>query len=212
MHSEFAYFFLNPALAVDLGMFELFRFQVEDLMLDVNCQDYIGLFFTRPMYEEGDFAEGQPLLSHALLNPDKRFFECLLLVANFEANPIIERDYRGSYIDHLADTFLHRLPFFIQKKVFFSNKIDLQCVAHMIKVKEVDLDVRNDDDLNPLEKLCGLKGLPVHIKHYVAKMLLSAGAEVTPTALELTDELVRTSSRVTDELFRELLESYTKKK
>ncbi len=61
-------------------MLELFRFQVEDLMLDVNCQDYTGHFFAGPTDDE-EYEEGQPLLLHALINPDKRFFECLVSVA-----------------------------------------------------------------------------------------------------------------------------------
>ena len=151
MHGSFAVLFLNPALAINLGMLELFRFQVKELMLDVNCQDYLGLFFAGPVdYEDRFHSMGQPLLLHVLVNPDKRFFECLLSASDFTANPDIERDLEhGGDISHRADTFLHRLPRIIQCDL--PKKIDLGWVAHVIKMKEIDLGCRNAGGFDPVE-------------------------------------------------------------
>ena len=137
-------------------MFELFRFQVEDLMLDVNCQDYTGLFFTGVDDDDEDlYEEGQPLLLHVLVNPERRFFECLLSVADFEANPVMERDPKdGRDISHRADTFLHRLPRIVRYEL--PNEINLEWVSHMIKMKEVDVENQNDDGSSPLEELSNI--------------------------------------------------------
>ena len=204
-HTDFVGFFLNPAMAIDLGMFELFRFQVEELMLDVNCQDYVGLFFAG-VDDDGDLLAGQPLLLHALLNPDKRFFDFLLTVADFEVNPVIQRDLKdGTDNSHRADTFLHRLPHILRCDL--PKKIDLNWVAHMIKAKKIDLNVQNYDDLNPLEALCSAP--LTKSDHDVAKMLLlSAGAEVTWTALAryaTAKSDTETNSQVPKEFFLELL-------
>ena len=215
MHDVFASIFLNPALAVDLGMLELFRFQAEDLMLDVNCQDYTGLFFNGVNNDDEEFQAGQPLLLHALINPDKRFFECLLSVADFDANPVIERDLKdGRDIGRLRATFLHRLPHILRCDL--PNNINICWVAHMIKVKEIDLGVQNAEGMSPLERLCYLRSLTFGAfvlpsqsitKHDydIAKMFLSAGAEVTQRALQY----VRLSDPKKEELL-ELLQSYTR--
>ena len=207
MHTDFAALFLNPALAMDLRIFELFRFQVEELKLDVNCQGYLGLFFAGVRNDEV-FEGGQPLLLHALMNPDKRFFECLLSVADFEANPVIERDIKdGRDIGHRTDTFLHRLPSIMRCDL--PNKINLDWVAHMIKLKEVDVGVQNVDESSPLEELCNASLTKSDCD--VAKMLLSAGAEVTWSALERyvlarsNTGTAETSSEVLKEIFLELL-------
>ena len=208
MHNIFAAIFFNPAFAIDLGMFELFRFQVEDLMLDVNCQDYCGLFFASPGDDE-EFEAGQSLLLHALLNPDKRFFDFLLSVANFEANPVIQRDLKdGRNIRNRADTFLHRLPHILRCDL--PKKIDLDWVAQLIKVKEVDLDIENNfESMTPLEEVCGI--WPQRKSDGdVAKMLLSAGAEVTRAALSLARSNVTSESSEfsREQVFLQLLESY----
>ena len=211
MHSTFAAMLLNPALAIDLGMFELFRFQVEDLMLDVNCQDYAGLFFADTGFND-DFQQGQSLLLHVLINPDRRFFEYLLSVANFEANPIIRRDVYGRlYMEEC--TFLHELSRITPYEL--PNNIDLSWVAHMIKVKEIDLNVQNAAGRSPLERLCYFCSPQESMTkrdYDVAKMLLSAGAEVTDFALQSVGSGLknlkhqRQNGEVFD--FLELLESY----
>lgn len=211
MHDAFATVLLNPALAIDLGMFELFKFQVEDLLLDVNCQDYTGLFFT-DTGENNDFQLGQSLLLHVLINPDRRFFEYLLSVANFEANPIIRRDVYGRlYMEEC--TFLHELSRITPYEL--PNNINLSWVAHMIKVKEIDLNVQNAAGRSPLERLCYLCSLEESMTkrdYDVAKMLLSAGAEVTDFALQCVGSGLkilkhqRQNGEVID--FLELLESY----
>ena len=210
MHSDFAALFLNPALAIDLGMLELFRFQVEDLMLDMNCQDYIGLFFARvPVDDDVDLLGGQPLLLHTLINPDKRFFEYLLSVADFEANPIIKRDLEhGGDTGFLRSTFLHRLPRIIRCDL--PNKIDLDWVAQLIKVKEVDLEVQSVEGWNPLETLCSSESL-TKSEYDVAKMLLSAGAEVNERVSQNVRFFLKGSSsndEVPRKVFLELLESH----
>jgi hypothetical protein len=52
----------------------------------------------------------------------------------------------------------------------------------MIKVKEIDLDVENNDYSRPLEEVCSLESL-TKSDYDIANVLLSAGAEVTPSAL-----------------------------
>eukprot|EP00563_Minutocellus_polymorphus_P007527 CAMPEP_0181021986 /NCGR_PEP_ID=MMETSP1070-20121207/1276_1 /TAXON_ID=265543 /ORGANISM="Minutocellus polymorphus, Strain NH13" /LENGTH=235 /DNA_ID=CAMNT_0023098903 /DNA_START=359 /DNA_END=1065 /DNA_ORIENTATION=- len=148
MSEYLEYFFLNPAVAVDLGLFDLLRFMVEELGVDctrnrngIRCQ--------------GDEFDDLPLMAHAIIQTDPQIFQYVLSLDSVSPNPEIMmvvdndiedvEDYNTSMIgshnpigDAIRDSY-HVPTSFIQRLELILNS------------KNVDsLNIRNETPLDAL--------------------------------------------------------------
>ena len=83
LHSVFWCFFLNSAIAADLGLLDVLRNCVEQIGIDVNFVGRRGLRFNN---------SGMHLLTRALVHPDRRLFEYLVAQKNIKLNPEVKDD------------------------------------------------------------------------------------------------------------------------
>ena len=188
MHGYFDLIFLNPAFIIDLGILDVLQFQVEELKLDLTCQEYLGIFLQRP----ADFHESMPLVVHSLLQPDKDIFLYLISVENFEANPVMKR------APLLRRTLLHMLPDIVNHDTFIRN-LDLDKVELILQKDEVDVDSLDLDGRSPLERLCEYctdNYDYTSLAYNVAQLYLTFGANVSRTLLSLLDKYVERFDRI----------------
>ena len=200
--SFFMYFFMNPPLAIDLGMIDLLKFQVEDLKEDINSQKCKGIFFF-PL--PGGSQYGLPLILHAIVHPDECFLEYLLSVEHFEANPMMERDLDGANIrSSTGNTFLHELYDIVDHDLL-PREMKLDRIKVLLQRKEVNVDIQNTvgdeafETHTPLETCCmyareGAK------RNELLKIYLTHGARVSDFAL---DEAWRRHDREMYDLLQE---------
>ena len=78
LHSVFWCFFLNSAIATDLGLLDVLRNCIEQIGVDINFVGRRGLRFNN---------SGMHLLTRALVHPDRRLFEYLLGQKGIKLNP-----------------------------------------------------------------------------------------------------------------------------
>ena len=183
MISAFAHIFFNPAMTIDLGLVDVFKFQVEELQLDVNCQDYIGLFFDAPVDSPDDKSYCVPLILHALVQPDQLFLEHLLSIHSFDVNPVMECNLDGEDILDWNQTLFHDLSQILLHK-WLPLEIHLDRIKYILQQKDVSLEVLNARGCAPLAVLCDRsRGTACELD--LAKIFLSHGAQVTVIALRL---------------------------
>ena len=183
LHSDFATTFFSPNMAIDLGLLEVLKYQIEELKPDVNCQDYCGLFFDAPSFEN-PINRRMPLILHALVQPDRQFLAYLLSVESFEVNPLMERDLDGIDILEKEHTLFHELSQIVLHKSL-PGEIDLDQIDFILDQKAVNLEVQNARRLSPLEVLCAASNRKAR-ELDLAKIFLSHGAEITDFALNFT--------------------------
>ena len=159
--------FLNPALAIDLGLTEVLRFLVEDVGIDVNSQHYRGVVFFCRM----------PLIAHALVHPDPSSFQYLLSVSGLNANPVLS-EFTG-YIENVI-TLLHALKSERIEYALGDTPLDVTRIESLLMRDEVDVDALDDDNNTPLS--CLVEWLDPREAPYsrtdllLAKAFLDAGA------------------------------------
>jgi hypothetical protein len=155
IHFVFAEIFFNPALSIDLGLFDVLKFQIEELKLDVNYQLFAGILFRQEHGERYEaYFEGRSLLFHALAQPDERLFDYLLSLQGIEANPVLEHAINGQHIRDVGFTLLHEMSL-LANYALLDEKIDLVSrVRRILEQEEVDVNCRDDVDATPLQKLC----------------------------------------------------------
>lgn len=184
-HCVFAEIFLNPALMIDLGLLDVLKFQIEELKLDVNYQEYLGIWFRGPENRE-NFLEGMPLLFHGLAQPDQRLFDYLLALKRIKANPVLEHSLDGTAMRDTDTHLLHEVPL-LASHALLDEEIDLiSRLRHVLERKEVDIDCRDLDGTTPLENVCDFLWVsgPLARTHFdLARLFLSFGAKVTEEAL-----------------------------
>ena len=142
--NDFANIFFNPALTIDLGLFDLLKFQIEYLKLSVNCGAYIGATFGSKMF---------PLIVHALVNPDARFLKYVLSIEGVEANPILQHTLRGRSLYGFNNTLLHECSDFVRLGALPTN-VSLSRIEMVLLSKDIDVNVENEEGLTPLGVLC----------------------------------------------------------
>ena len=179
IHCDFASIFFSPVLAIDLGLLDVLKFQVEELKLDVTLNRYCGIFFDTSSDDE---PMSVPLILHALVQPDEHFLKYILTVESFEVNPHMERNLDGDDILDQEQTFFHEL-FRILIHKSLTREIDLDRITYILQEKDVDFEVQNVQGHTPLEVLCSRFHGSTH-GFDLAKIFLSHGAKVTEFALD----------------------------
>ena len=188
MHGYFDLIFLNPAFIIDLGILDVLQFQVEELKLDLACQEYLGIFLQRPTA----FHESMSLVVHSLLQPDKDIFLYLISVDNFEANPVMECS------GILRQTLLHKLPEIVNHDTFLRD-LDLDKVELILQKDEVDVNSVDFWGRSPLERLCEYCTDDydyTSVAYNVAQLYLTFGANVSRRALSTLDEYAGAIDRI----------------
>ena len=79
------FFFTNPAFAIDLGLFDVLRFIVEDIF-GVDCSRSHKCTYGGLRFPDASDTSYPPLL-HALAQPDPRFFDYFLSLDGVDLNP-----------------------------------------------------------------------------------------------------------------------------
>mmetsp|Transcript_27578 Transcript_27578/g.59924 ORF Transcript_27578/g.59924 Transcript_27578/m.59924 type:complete len:408 (-) Transcript_27578:108-1331(-) len=159
MTSGAAHIFLNPAVAIDLGLTEVLRYLIEDVEIDVNTQSYGGVVFNHRM----------PPIAHALVHPDPSAFQYLTSVSGLDANPVL-LSFTGY---ERAFTLLHQLA-------FGDCLLDVTRIVTLLNRDEVDVDALHGRGHTPLHCIIARTGADVAMYDrahlMLAKALLDAGA------------------------------------
>jgi len=185
-HHAFAEIFFNPAVIIDLGLLNVLKYQIEEMKVDVNYQNFAGLIFRGPKHIE-NFCEGMPLIMHALVQTDDRILQYLLSV-EASVNPTLQHSFSGGQISDLQVTLLHQVPT-LASYPLLTQDIDLmQRLRCILEHGKIDVNPRAANGSTPLEVLCHLSKFSRR-NYDFARLLLSFGAEVTEGALsELNDK------------------------
>ena len=188
MHSVFAEMFFNPALIIDLGLLDVLKFQIEELKLDVNCQDYLGVWFRGGSEDKENNLGGTSILFHALVQPDQRLFDFLLSLKRLEVNPILRCSLDGTLTENEQWTLLHEMPMFaslVASNRLLDEQIDLIRRLRCILVREeVNVDCRCHLGFTPLEEVCEFWDSGSRMQYDLARLFLSVGADVLENALQ----------------------------
>ena len=202
MSFYFSCVFLNPAFMIDIGLLDVLKFQIEELGLDVNSQEYTGAFF-RGADDDDDFNEGLPLILHALVQPDCEFFDYILSREDIKANPIMIRGVFGDDISRLGTTLLHSLAVFVRND-YFREGLGLLRIQKITEREEVYIDTDNGHG-TPLEVLCtNFAKEPQKADHDIAQLLLRSGAKVSPYTMKtVRNELIFDLDDAADNILRD---------
>ena len=202
MSFQFSCLFLNPAFMIDIGLLVILKFQIEELGLDVNSQEYAGAFF-RGADDDYDFQEGLPLLLHALVQPDRELFDYILSREDIKANPIMIRGVFGDDISRLSTTLLHSLAVFVRND-YFREGLDLLRIQKITEREEVYIDTDNGHG-TPVEVLCtNFAKEPQKADHDIAQFLLRTGAKVSPYTMKtVRNELIFVLDDAADNILRD---------
>ena len=137
-------FFTNAAFAIELGLFGLFRFIIEDIGTDLSYNMYCGLRLVE-----------QPLVVHALVKADPRYFYYLLSLDTIDPNPTLPGI--GLIPDRSA-TLLHTTmgehsPFLDLTFVAKDALEDVRRAKAIIQSEKVNVNTRNSYGFTPLDYL-----------------------------------------------------------
>mmetsp|Transcript_970 Transcript_970/g.2098 ORF Transcript_970/g.2098 Transcript_970/m.2098 type:complete len:395 (+) Transcript_970:210-1394(+) len=141
MKGGVAHVFLNPVVAIDLGLTEVLRYLIEDVGIDVNTQHYSSGVFN---------GYNMPLVAHALVHPDPSSFQYLMSVSGLNANPI---PLGIIPYDRSATTLLHLLNDGSIEDALDGSFLDISRIETLLNRDEIDVDILDDDDLTPLDYL-----------------------------------------------------------
>ena len=145
---EFAeFFFLNAAVAIDLGCFALLRFLIEDVGIDCS-REYCGIKF------DYDSSWGTPLIVHCLGQPDTQIFEYFVSLDAVELNPIIYQDVDDDADDLKGPTLLHMMasyaPIFEDLQNMIEPAVLIQRLEILLQNEKVNVNVENEHGRTPL--------------------------------------------------------------
>ena len=129
MHRLFAFFFFNPVLSINIGLLDLLRFQLEEVKLDVNEQNWIG-----PRI--GDVR--LPPIFHGMVQPDKSIFEYLLSFDGVLLNPNIDRCPITDVAAPSNTTLLHYLNQIVG--VVLQGSFDVSRLKILLSQEKVDIN------------------------------------------------------------------------
>mmetsp|Transcript_33392 Transcript_33392/g.73242 ORF Transcript_33392/g.73242 Transcript_33392/m.73242 type:complete len:428 (+) Transcript_33392:283-1566(+) len=141
LHSVYWCFFLNPAIALDLGLVDVFRNIVERTNIDINTSRCRGI----------QFDGGMPLLVRALVHPDARLFEYLLTIDGLNLNPTIDSSihipiFSGMYITlNSSKPMLHALTKDIITDALYDADLDVMRIKQLLD-KGSDVLLTNAED------------------------------------------------------------------
>ena len=140
MNYYFAYFFLNPALAIDLGATSILECLVERKEVSPNSSSSCGItrFF--------GVGHAQPLILSALIHEDSSAFKYLLSRPDF----VVESNYRGQ----------HPLNFLRYLKSCFRGKMPLPDIPELLRRLRTLVRKAEDFEWNPDSRL-NAKGTPL---------------------------------------------------
>ena len=139
LHSVYWCFFLNPAIALDLGLLDVLRNIVEHTNIDVNTSRSRGI----------NFDNGMPLLVRALVHPDARLFEYLLTIDGLDLNPTVDSSlyipiFSGMYITlNRSKPMLHALTKDIITDALNDTDLDVMRIKQLL---DKGSDVMNAED------------------------------------------------------------------
>lgn len=177
MDTAFAYIFLNPSVAIDLGLLELLQFQIKDLGVNVNSQEFLGIKFQRSM----------PLIVHALAKPDSSLFQYLLSVEGIEFNPVLKYDEDGDDMSESRCTLLHRIHRIAKRDL--GGKLDIHRIEALIRQRGVELEVRDFFNDTPLICIAKASNEMKKIDYELVKVYLEAGAEPGESFILISHQL-----------------------
>ena len=141
------FFFLNPATAIDFGLFDVLRFIVEDVGVDCS-HEYRGVHFN------SDEVWGVPLITHGLAQPDPRFLGYLLSVDNVNPNAIVYIDFADDADDENGPTLLHMMgsynPIFEELQKSIEPIALIKRLETLLQHTKVDVNAENEHGRTPL--------------------------------------------------------------
>ena len=141
------FFFLNPAVAIDSGSFDLFRFLIEDVGMDCS-REYCGIEF------DHDEFWSTPLIVHCFGQRDSRLFEYFVSLASAELNPVVFLDFDDDADDENGPTFLHMMasynPIFDSLQNMIEPAVLIQRLEVLLQNEKVDVNVENEHGRTPL--------------------------------------------------------------
>ena len=129
MHRLFAFFFFNPVLSINLGQLDLLRFQLEELRLDVNEQNWIGPRIGNVRL---------PPIFHCMIQPDKSFFEYLISFDGVLLNPNLDRSPITDAAAPSNTTLLHYLNQIVG--LVLQGSFDVSRLKILLSQDKVDVD------------------------------------------------------------------------
>lgn len=194
MSESAEFFFTNPAFAIDLGLFDVLRFIVEDIF-GVDCSRSHKCTYGGLRFPDASDASYSPLL-HALAQPDPRFFDYFLSLDGVDLNP------RFSSIAG-EPTLFHTMigqgcPFYDTIRSSIGDTSLLSRLKAILKSEKVDVGALNSLRIAPLYYLIynpnHLQRFYNHQRLYfkydtfdlqLAAALLDAGASVTDSHLNI---------------------------
>ena len=142
------FFFLNPAVAIDFGLFDVLRFIVEDVGVDCS-REYHGVRFI-----SDEVSEGAPLITHGLAQPDPHFLEYLLSVDAVNPNAIVHLDLVDDADDESGPTILHMMgsynPIFEELQNAIEPSVLIQRLETLLQHSKVDVNAENEHGRTPL--------------------------------------------------------------
>ena len=141
MNYYFAYFFLNPALAIDLGATSILECLVERKDVSPTSSSSCGItrFFGVP---------AQPLILSALIHEDSSAFKYLLSRPDFA----VEANYRGQ----------HPLNYLRHLKSCFRGDMVLPDISVLLRRLRTLLRRAKDLDWNSVDSRSNAKGTPLY--------------------------------------------------
>ena len=141
------FFFLNPAVAIDSGSIDLFRFLIEDVGMDCS-RGYCGIEF------DYDGFWSTPLIVHCLGQPDSRLFEYFISLESAELNPIIYQDIFDDADDENGPHLLHTIaaynPIFEDLQKLVEPAVLIQRLERLLQNEKVNVNVENEHGRTPL--------------------------------------------------------------
>ena len=179
LHSVYWCFFLNPAIALDLGLLDILRNIVEQTDIDVNSSRCRGI----------EFDNGMPLLVRALVHEDASMFEYLLSLEDIDLNPVIHSSFHlpifnGMYISlNRSKPMLHSLTQDIITDALRDAELDVMRIKQILDQGR-DADVTNAEDRHGNTPLWNIVNSSSHEKSFsrndlmLAKCFLDSGASI----------------------------------
>lgn len=184
LHSVYWCFFLNPAIATDLGLIDVLRNIVEQVGVDVNNNRCRGI----------QFENGMPLLVRALVHPDVRLFEYLLSLGGIDLNPEIHSSihipiFNGMFITlNRSKPLMHVLTKDIIIDALGEADLDVTRVKQLLDKRDNLTNVEDRHGNTPLWHIVHqtFNGNDSYSRNdlFLAKTFLDAGAATDRIELE----------------------------
>lgn len=141
MNYHFAHFFLNPALAIDLGAKRILQYLVEKKQLSPNSSSAVGI-------NRFHGFRSQPLILFALVHEDSLAFRYLLSCPQFEV--------RSLFNHH------HPLDYLVQLKSCFRGNITLPSLPDLLNRLRTLLRRAKGLDMDTANSLSNTTGTPLY--------------------------------------------------